>query len=359
VSDGQFTRVPHQARPTDEGGCAKTEGELQISLTDAAQEPVSKTARVCPACGQVASGAVMERFGRYECFACGCGLHFWNPREMPDARWYERVYAGRNVKLLPLEPGHKYFLTDPAAPHGGKLLDVGCGTGNFLAAVRNAGYDVSGTELDKDAARFARDQIGLPHIFSLGILEFVEQHPGKTFDVVTFFEVLEHQATPAAFLEGVRCCVRSQGYIALSVPNRERWLRAPDVLDYPPNHFLRWNVKALKSFLSAHGFEIVSVREQPAGLTHTAQMINMSLRTGLSRSFGGQGAPNFQEVIQMEAEQVSANVQLKPTIRQRTMQILGRIKYAACFPAAVAVYPYIRARGLKGTYLYCLARRQD
>ena len=44
----------------------------------------------------------------------------------------------------------------------------------------------------------------------------------------------------------------------LSVPNRERWLTAPDVFDYPPNYFLRWNVKALKSFLSAHGFEIVS-----------------------------------------------------------------------------------------------------
>jgi 2-polyprenyl-3-methyl-5-hydroxy-6-metoxy-1,4-benzoquinol methylase len=278
---------------------------------------------------------------------------------MPDAPWYERVYGTRNVKLLPLEPGHKYFLTDPGAPRGGKLLDVGCGTGNFLAAARDAGYDVSGTELDRDAARFAKDQLGLLHIFPLAILDFVQQHPGKTFDVVTFFEVLEHQATPAAFLEAVRHCVRSRGLIALSVPNRERWLTAPDVLDYPPNHFLRWNVKALKSFLSAHGFEIVSVREQPAGVAHTTQMINMFFRTGLSRLFGAQGAPSFLELMQMESEQVSANVQPKPTTRQRTMQILGRIKYGACFPAAVAVYPYIWARGRNGTYLYCLARRKD
>jgi hypothetical protein len=35
--------------------------------------------------------AAVERFGRYECIACACGLHFWSPREMPDARWYERV----------------------------------------------------------------------------------------------------------------------------------------------------------------------------------------------------------------------------------------------------------------------------
>jgi SAM-dependent methyltransferase len=278
---------------------------------------------------------------------------------MPDARWYERVYSGRNLKLLPLEPGHKYFLADPAAPRGGKLLDVGCGTGNFLAAARNAGYEVTGTELDRDAARFAKDQVGLPDIFPLSILEFVQQHPDKEFDVVTFFEVLEHQATPAAFLSAIRCCVRSRGYIALSVPNRERWLRGPDVLDYPPNHFLRWNVKALKGFLSAHGFEIVSVQEQPAGLAHTAQMINMAFRTGFSRSLGGQGEPGFQELIQMEAEQISANEHLRPTTRQRTMQILRCVKYAACFPAALAVYPYIRARGRKGMYLYCLARRKD
>ena len=326
---------------------------------DAAHKPGSKVVLTCPACGQVASSAVVERFGRYECFACGCGLHFWNPREMPDARWYECVYGTRNAKLLPLEPGHKYFLTDPAAPRGGRLLDVGCGTGNFLAAARAAGYDVSGTELDGDAARFAKDQLGLAHIFPVAISDFVQQHPDKSFEVVTFFEVLEHQATPAAFLEAIRRCVRARGFIALSVPNRERWLTGPDVLDYPPNHFLRWNVKALKSFLSSHGFEIVSLREQPAGLIHIAQMINMFFRTGLSRSFGDQTGPSFQELIQMDAEQLSEDVQPKPTTRQRTVKILARIKYALCFPAAVAVYPYIWARGRKGTYLYCLARRKD
>jgi len=38
---------------------------------------------------------------------------------------------------------------------------------------------------------------------------------------------------------------------------------------------------------------------------------------------------------------------------------LGQIKYAACFSLAVAAYPYVRMRGFKGTYLYCLARKLD
>jgi len=286
-------------------------------------------------------------------------LQSWEPREMPDAKWYEQMYGGRDEKLLPLEPGHKYFLADALAPRGGKLLDIGCGTGNFLAAARDAGYEVTGIELDRNAARFAKERLGLQDIFPLTISEFAEQHAEEHFDVVTFFEVLEHQAAPLDFLQRIKACVRPGGVIAMSVPNRERWLTGPDVLDYPPNHFLRWNADALRKCLSAQGFEVLSIRDQPAGLRHTAQMINMALRTGVSEAAAGETSKSFRDVMQMSPEQAEAVLRAKPTPRQRTMEILGRIKYAACFVLAVAVYPYVRLRGLKGTYLYCLARMRD
>jgi 2-polyprenyl-3-methyl-5-hydroxy-6-metoxy-1,4-benzoquinol methylase len=277
---------------------------------------------------------------------------------MPDARWYEQMYGGRDERLLPLEPGHKYFLADPLAPGGGRLLDIGCGTGNFLAAARVAGYEVAGIEMDRNAARFAKERLGLQRVFPLTISEFLDRNPGERFDVVTFFEVLEHQASPAEFLQKVRTCVRPGGVIALSVPNRERWLTGPDVLDYPPNHFSRWNAAALKKFLNTQGFDVLSIREQPAGIAHTAQMINMALRTGITQSAAGDTSTSFRDVIQMPPEQARASLMAKPTARQRLIQALGRIKYAACFPLAVAAYPYVRLRGFKGTYLYCLAQRR-
>src|SRR5271168_1740858 len=173
----------------------------------------------CPACAQETAGESIERHGRYELFACaGCELHFWEPREMPDARWYEQMYGGRDASVLPLEPGHRYFLADPLAPKRGELLDIGCGTGNFLAAARDAGYEVTGTELDGNAARFAKERLGLPRVLSLTIEEFVHQNAGKKFDVITFFEVLEHQASAAEFLSAVLACMRPGGYVALSVP---------------------------------------------------------------------------------------------------------------------------------------------
>jgi SAM-dependent methyltransferase len=278
---------------------------------------------------------------------------------MPDAQWYEQMYGGRDGNLLPLEPGHKYFLADPLAPGGGKLLDIGCGTGNFLAAARDAGYGVTGIELDRNAARFAKERLGLQRVLPLTISEFAEQHAGEHFEVVTFFEVLEHQAAPVEFLQKVKACVRPGGWIALSVPNRERWLTGPDVLDYPPNHFLRWSAAALKEFLGAQGFEVLSIREQPAGIAHAAQMINMALRSGITRTAAGEAPASFRDVMQMTPDQAEAVLRAKPTTRQRAMRVLGRIKAAACFPLAVAAYPYVRVRGYKGTYMYCLARKRD
>src|SRR5216683_5521995 len=316
--------------------------------------------RVCPACNETPREAAIERYGRYELFGCGaCGLQFWEPREMPDARWYEQMYGGRDEKLLPLEPGHRYFLADPLAPRGGELLDIGSGTGNFLAAARDAGYRVTGIELDRNAARFAKERLGLQKVFPLTISEFAEQHADEKFDVVTFFEVLEHQAAPVEFLQKLRRVLKPQGTIALSVPNRERWMTGPDVLDYPPNHFLRWNAAALKHFLSAQGFEVLSIREQPVGIAHTAQMINMALRTGMSQTAAGEAPTSFRDVMQMAPEEAEAVLRAKPTARQQVMQVLGRIKSAACFPLAVGAYPYVRARGFKGTYMYCLARKRD
>lgn len=278
---------------------------------------------------------------------------------MPDARWYEQMYGGRDAQLLRLEPGHTYFLADPLAPGRGDLLDIGCGTGNFLVAARTAGYCVAGTELDKNAAQFAKERLGLERVLPLTVAQFAQQYPDEKFDVVTFFEVLEHQADPIGFLERAKSCLRPRGFIGLSVPNRERWLTGPDVLDYPPNHFLRWNAGALKEFLGMQGFEVMTMTEQLAGVAHTAQMINMALRTGMTQTKPGETSRSFRDVIQMEREQAGAALQAKPTMRQRVMETLGRIKFAACFPLAVAALPYVRIRGYKGTYLYCLARKRD
>jgi len=314
----------------------------------------------CPACGRSSQAGPSEHCGNCELFECSaCGLQYWSPRTMPDASWYEQMYGGRDQRILPLEPGHRYFLEDSLAPRRGALLDIGCGTGNFLAAAQDAGYDVTGIELDRNAANFAREQLGLDRIRLVTLGEFTEQPTQNKFDVITFFEVLEHQAAPLEFLRNAKKCLKPRGMIALSVPNRERRLTGPDMLDYPPNHFLRWNATALKRFLQAERFEILSVREQPAGVVHAAQMINMGLKTGMTERVKDSTGASFRDLMQLTTGEAGKVLATKPSLRQKVILLLGRIKYAACFPLAVAAYPYVRVRGYRGTYLYCLAKLRD
>jgi len=306
----------------------------------------------------VPAGATsLEEQGAYRLFSClHCGLQFWNPRTLPGSEWYELSYSGRDAQLLPLEPGHKYFLADPKAPSSGDLLDVGCGTGNFLVAAREKGFRVSGTELDRSAATFAHEKLSLERIFPFSITEFVSQHPAEKYDVVTFFEVLEHQADPTAFLTALRSCLRPGGFIAFSVPNRERWLTGPDVFDYPPNHFLRWNAAALANVLGKFGFEILSMQQQPVDLSYASVMVNMALRSGLTKRVTGADDVSFREVMQMDITEAAAALRAAPSARQRLMRTLGRVKRNLCYPLAAAALPYFKLRGYKAAYLYCLAK---
>ena len=312
----------------------------------------------CPACGASATGEVVERYSKYALHECGgCGLQFWEPRRMPDGRWYEQVYANRDAAVMPLEPGHQFFLSDARAPRRGKLLDIGCGTGNFLAAAQGVGYEVTGIELNANAARVAREHFDLRLVFAHQPGEFARLYPEERFDVVTFFEVLEHQAEPRGFLEEAKACLRPGGHVALSVPNRERWLTGIDVLDYPPNHFLRWNVASLGRFLKAAGFDILTMREEPLGLRRAGQMVNTALRTGLSQPLAGVAEPSFREVMQKAEEQTGpAPASAPPSMRQRVVHGLAAAKRYVVMPIAAAAWPYLRASGRKGAYLYCLAK---
>lgn len=311
----------------------------------------------CPICDRPAPGAALEKRGNYSLFSCPqCALHFWNPRLLPTSEWYELMYSGRDAKLLPLEPGHKYFLSDPNAPQSGDLLDVGCGTGNFLVAARDKSFRVSGTELDRSAASFAREKLSLENIFPFSIIDFVAEYPAAKFDVITFFEVFEHQADPAAFLRSVASCLRPGGHIALSVPNRDRWLTGPDVFDYPPNHFLRWNETALRNVLQRFRFQILSIQQQPVDFPYAVSMINMALRSGLTKKVTGREGVFFSDLMQMDAAEAIAVIREAPSARQRLMSAFGRVKRGLCYPLAGAALPYLRMRGYKAAYLYCLAR---
>ncbi len=323
---------------------------------NAVQTPVN-----CPVCGaRLGTLSPLRQAGSYRLFECGaCRIQFWDPFKRIGSSWYEDFYMGRLQNIPPLEAGHKFFLGDPRAPKNGRLFDIGCGVGNFMAAARAKGFDVTGIDWDTKAIQMGKDVLGLETIFPFSIEEYAERNAGDKFDVVSFFEVLEHQDDPVWFLSQVRQLVKPGGYIALSVPNRNRFQKGLDTTDLPPNHLTRWNPEVLTTFLRRQRFEIVSCREEPLSLRHTATMLSAAMPTGLARAVLGGAPPNTTEVAENPQQARAAWEKQSRFGRNRIASVLVRCKKKAFFLPALVCLPLLRAKGYPGIYLYCLAQRKD
>ena len=97
----------------------------------------------------------------------------------------------------------------------GKLLELGCLTGHFLALARKAGYEGIGIEPDPWAAEYARREFGVSvHETPVPDLHFDDQ----TFDVVAMFHVMEHLTRPMETLLDLRRILKDTGLLAIEIP---------------------------------------------------------------------------------------------------------------------------------------------
>jgi SAM-dependent methyltransferase len=100
----------------------------------------------------------------------------------------------------------------------GTLLDVGCGTGDFLAAMGSIpGWEVRGLEPHPRAAEWARAKYGLT-VDQVSLDE--ARYPAGSFDAITLWDVLEHLPHPREALERLHDLLRPTGIIMLALPNR-------------------------------------------------------------------------------------------------------------------------------------------
>jgi len=143
----------------------------------------------------------------------------------------------------------------------GRLLDVGCGEGSFLVEVQKLGFDVYGIDLDSKSIRAAQEQLGKERVYHMTLAKFVAyaQERDISFDVITFFEVLQHQEEPRKFLENVKRILNPGGWIAGTTPNRNRLLvnieRKAGEVDFPPHHFFWFSYDSLTNLFQKSGFK--------------------------------------------------------------------------------------------------------
>jgi SAM-dependent methyltransferase len=195
-------------------------------------------------------------------------MEFWDPRDPSPALYETETYVAYKDfhvgRLILREAQHRFLAERPGA--GRRLLDVGCGNGSFLAAAREAGFEVHGLDFDPKSVAVAREHFGIADVQALPVAEYAVDaaRRGLVFDVVTFWEVLEHQAEPRGFVAGLRPLLGTGGILAGSVPNGDRVCAfldrtGPGASDVPPHHFLYWSGRSLEALFQGAGFGSVRV----------------------------------------------------------------------------------------------------
>jgi 2-polyprenyl-6-hydroxyphenyl methylase/3-demethylubiquinone-9 3-methyltransferase len=100
------------------------------------------------------------------------------------------------------------------------VLDVGCGTGAFLAELERLGARVEGIELADERVLYARRVHGLSvHKHPLGSEHWLSQQ--ASFDLVSLFDVLEHVDRPLQTLCDAAAMLRPGGVLAVTTPARD------------------------------------------------------------------------------------------------------------------------------------------
>jgi 2-polyprenyl-6-hydroxyphenyl methylase/3-demethylubiquinone-9 3-methyltransferase len=159
-------------------------------------------------------------------------------------------------------------------PSGARVLDVGCGSGWFAAALRDAGFAVAGTDVAAEALRRARER-------AAGV-EFVLADAGgplpfeaASFGAAWLGEVLEHVQDGIGLLEEVARVLEPGGVLVASTPDHPFSLRARLAVsavaferhfDPRSDHVRFFTAASLRMLLEACGYESVAVRRVSGGL---------------------------------------------------------------------------------------------
>ncbi len=141
----------------------------------------------------------------------------------------------------------------------GRILDIGCGRGRFLDFLSRRGFETFGTQLSLTAARASRERGGTEILIGeLPDLDLQE----ASFDVVTFYHVLEHLAEPDEYLRQAWSLLREDGLLLIEVPDFGspgfRFLGRRNLCFDYPHHIFFFSRESLEKLVSRCGFRSVS-----------------------------------------------------------------------------------------------------
>lgn len=155
----------------------------------------------------------------FDYFKCGCDFVYTNPvlknqifhTNLYNENSYTEVMKNKpNLKLdnIKFKYGLKKVNNKKKIK---KVLDIGCGFGFFLDVARKKGWDVYGSEINKECIKVLNKK-KIPNIN-------IENYRKETFDLISLWTVYEHLIDPNDFLKKVLKLLKINGKIIINIPN--------------------------------------------------------------------------------------------------------------------------------------------
>jgi 2-polyprenyl-3-methyl-5-hydroxy-6-metoxy-1,4-benzoquinol methylase len=256
---------------------------------------------VCDLCGNGEARHLYQVFdtnygiaGVYHLKQCqACGLVYLDPRPSADEidmiyptdRYdpFRALYMPTETLRRPVPQERARWLTREFGT--GRVLDVGCGDGLFLKMMRDLGWSCVGVEPNRTAAAFASAHFDLRvHVGDI----FAVREEGA-FDLVTFWDSLEHTPSPRRALQHAAELLRPGGILALSVPNwdsaERRLFGAYWIAIDAPRHFYHFSPGVIRRLAAQCGLSIESMEARAPVISLASNLLRWGGRlVGMTRS---------------------------------------------------------------------------
>ena len=214
-----------------------------------------------------------ELFEIVECLQCG--FKFTNPR--PDhleiGKYYEsQEYISHSNSNKGIFNKIYHYVRDVAIKNKIKLitdlktknktiLDIGCGTGDFLSEIQKHGWQITGVEPNTLARETAINHYSIPVVDENKLSEFAS----NSFSIITLWHVLEHVHNLKQRIKEIHSLLEKEGYAIIAVPNHTSWDAKHYNSDWAaydvPRHLYHFSPTTIKDLF--HENKLIHVKSIP------------------------------------------------------------------------------------------------